>query len=226
MKKVCMFILMAAYCSVASCQTTQQKQTLEALQEKLKKGHIGISEVLTNQEWMALHSLTAFRNMIKENARMGSVQLTNDREPGQKITVLGSVADKSGRPLGDVLVYVYQTSSAGWYADTAAHVQSNEGDFGHARLFAYLKTDPAGKFEFETIRPEGYPNSDLPAHIHILMWSPDGNIIHGMPGELLFEEDKRLTPERKKRALQDGYLVSKNTGTKEHGVYKYELRAK
>ncbi|MBK8426839.1 MAG: hypothetical protein IPL27_13110 [Lewinellaceae bacterium] len=224
MKKVCMFILMAAYCSVATCQTAQQKQTIEALQEKLKTGHLSISEVLTNKEWMALHSLTAFRKIIKENARPGNVQLTHAKEPGLKMKVRGSVADKSGRPMRDVLVYVYQTSSEGWYADTAAHIQSNEGDFGHARLFGYLKTDDFGEFEFESIRPEGYPNSDLPAHIHIQMWAPNGEMIHGMPGELLFEEDKRLTPERKKRALQDGYLVSKNTGTKDYGVYKYDLR--
>ncbi len=226
MKKVFMCILMAAYCNAAACQTTQQSKTIEVLNEKLQKGALTLSEVLTNKEWMSLHSLTAFRNVIKQNAKTGNVHLTNADEPGLRMTVKGSVADKSGKPWSDVLVYVYQTSDKGWYADTAAHIQANEGDFGHARLFGYLKTDEAGQFEFETIRPEGYPNSDLPAHIHIMMWSADGKVIHGMPEELLFEEDKRLTPERKKQALQNGYLVSKNTGTQTQAVYAYRLMIK
>jgi protocatechuate 3,4-dioxygenase beta subunit len=43
----------------------------------------------------------------------------------------------------------------------------NEGDRRHARLFGYLRTDENGKFEFSTVKPKGYPNSTLPAHIHI-----------------------------------------------------------
>ena len=85
------------------------------------------------------------------------------------------------------------------------------------------KTDREGKFAFETIRPEGYPKSDLPAHIHIAFWTADGKTVSGMPGELLFEEDSRLTPARKKEALESGYLVSKNTGTERQGVYAYRL---
>ena len=226
MKKLYFFILIAAFCSGANCQTTQQTKTIDALNQKLKTGDLSPSEVLTNKEWMPLHSLTAFRNIIKQNARAGKLQLTNAAEPGLKMTVTGTVSDKSGNPLGDVLVYVYQTSNQGWYTDTAAHVGGNEGDFGHARLFGYLKTDRAGNFEFETIRPEGYPNSDLPAHIHILMWTADGKVLSGMPEELLFEEDERLTKERKAQALRSGYLVSKNTGSKDWAVYAYQLRAR
>ncbi|MCC6279536.1 MAG: hypothetical protein IT262_02985 [Saprospiraceae bacterium] len=223
MKKVYFLILITVYCSVACTQTPLQNKTISGLNEKLQKGTLTLSEVLTNKEWMPLHSLTAFRNVIKENAKPGLVRLANADEPGLRMTVKGSVADKSGQPLSDALVYVYQTSDKGWYADTAAHIETSGSDFGHARLFGYLKTDAAGAFEFETIRPEGYPNSDLPAHIHIMFWSADGKVIRGLPEELLFEEDKRLTPERKKQALQSGYLVSQNTGTEAWAVYVYRL---
>jgi protocatechuate 3,4-dioxygenase beta subunit len=30
-----------------------------------------------------------------------------------------------------------------------------------------LKTEREGRFELRAIRPSGYPDSDLPAHIHI-----------------------------------------------------------
>ena len=98
----------------------------------------------------------------------------------------------------------------------------NEGDNGHARLFAYLKTNDQGEFEVSTILPKGYPDSDLPAHIHLQMWK-DGINIPGVPGELLFDEDERLTPERKQRALRDGYLVEKNKGTTTNPVYNYSI---
>ncbi len=58
------------------------------------------------------------------------------------------------------------------------------------------------------------------------MWSANGKTLNGMPGELLFEEDSRLTPERKAQALQSGYLIAKNTGAKGEVVYSYKLVAK
>ncbi|MEP6595061.1 MAG: hypothetical protein ABJA71_03900 [Ginsengibacter sp.] len=96
----------------------------------------------------------------------------------------------------------------GWYSDTAAHVSMFEGDTRHARLFAYLKTNGKGQFEFETIQPRGYPNSDLPAHIHISVWKGE-HLVRGVPGELLFDDDPRLTPERRLRSLSNKFLIEK-----------------
>jgi len=33
--------------------------------------------------------------------------------------------------------------------------------------FGYAKTDTSGKFEIHTVKPSGYPQSELPAHIHV-----------------------------------------------------------
>ena len=218
-----LLIFLAGYSLAARCQTPAPTQTLLALDGKLKTGALSITQVLTDPQWMPLHPETAFREIIRQNAKAETIRLTPAGEPGLPITVKGQALDSGGKPLNGLLVYVYHTSAKGWYADTAAHIQMNEGDMRHARLFGYLKTDRDGRFEFETIRPEGYPKSDLPAHIHIAVWSSDGQPLHGMPGELLFEEDKRLTPQRKKQALQDGFLVAKNSGTDQHGVYEYRL---
>lgn len=46
--------------------------------------------------------------------------------------------------------------------------------------------------------------------------------LHG-PGEFQFDEDPRMTPERKVESLANGYLVSKNTGTTEKAVYMYRV---
>lgn len=222
MKKLILMLFLASSL-LAVCQTPEQKQTIDALDSKLKKGALNITRVLTDPQWMALHSLTAFREIIKQNAKAEKIKLTPPGEPGLNTTIKGQVTDHKGKTIPGALVYVYHTSAKGWYSDTAAHVLMNEGDMRHARLFGYLKTDQEGKFEFETIRPEGYPKSDLPAHIHISIWSADGQPLYGMPGELLFEEDKRLTPERKQEAVKNGFLVSKNVGTDKQAVYLYLL---
>lgn len=223
MKTLFFSFLMSICWSSLCCQTTDQRQTLKSLNEKLGKGELSLSDVLTERKWMPLHSMTAFREIIKQHAKAEKLRIAATDEPGLKTTVRCTALNTSGTPMANVLVYYYQTSDKGWYADTAAHVNMNEGDMRHARLFGYQKTDAAGQFEFETIRPRGYPRSDLPAHIHIHFWKENGEAIEGMPGELLFEEDDRLTPARKKEALRSGYLVSKNTGTEAHAVYEYRM---
>lgn len=144
-------------------------------------------------------------------------------EPGKKITVKGALKTADGKPIDDALVYLYHTSDKGWYSDTGAHIQTREGDVRHARLFCYVKTDQQGSFEIETIQPRGYPNSDLPAHIHIEV-SKNGGHVPGVPGELLFDDDPRLTPDRRSRSLQEGFLVEKDSGTAGDHIYSYVIQ--
>ncbi len=220
-----LFVLVLATCGLsAGCQTPQQSQTIKDIGDQLQTGALSVTQVLTDPQWMPLHSLTAFRDVIKQNARAEKIKLTPPGEPGVNITVQGVATDREGQPIRDALVYVYHTSAKGWYADTAAHILLREGDMRHARLFGYLKTDRDGRFAFETIRPAGYPKSDLPAHIHIAVWTAGGQPVYGLPGELLFEEDERLTPDRRTRALEDGFLIGKNSGTEQRPVYACQLR--
>jgi len=225
MKNVLAFFLLLFWSSLYA-QTIEETLQISMLGEKLKSGQLSVSQVLTDPQYMALHPLTDFRNIIRGNAKAEKIRITNDQEPGLKMTVKCLMLDAAGKPVPNALVYFYQTSDKGWYSASAPHVEGNEGDFGHARLFGYVRTDAAGKFQMETIQPHGYPNSDLPAHIHLLAWTAAGEVIRGLPGELLFEEDERLTGERKASALSHGFVVAKNTGTKERAVYEYRLRAK
>ena len=165
---------------------------------------------------MPLHSLTSFREIIKKYAKAGKINIVSADEPGTRITVKVLVTDAAGNPQSNALVYVYHTSNKGWYSDTAAHIQMNEGDRRHARLFGYVRTNEDGRFELATIKPHGYPQSTLPAHIHIEATTENGK---SLVSELLFDDDPRLVGETRSRSVNEGFVISKNTGTDKQPVY-------
>jgi len=205
----------------SSACISQPAEQIKTLNTKLAKGETTISQILSDPVYMSLHSLTPFRDIIKQNAKAEKIKLNIDAEPGTKITVKGLIFDRSGKPLANKLVYVYQTSSEGWYSDTAPHILKNEGDRRHARLFGYFKTNATGNFEFYTVKPSGYPNSSLPAHIHIeIAMDDNSNFI----SELLFDDDPRLIGEIRARSIQEKFFIVKNTGTVTAPVYEYVIK--
>ncbi|MEO6540811.1 MAG: hypothetical protein ABIN74_07480, partial [Ferruginibacter sp.] len=215
-------IITVFLCTVlSSACVSQPASLLKNINTKLSTGQTTISQVLSDTAYMSLHSLTAFREIIKQHARSEKIKLNTEAEPGTKITVKGLIFDRSGKPLADKLVYVYQTSSEGWYSDTAPHISKNEGDRGHARLFGYFKTGTTGAFEFSTVKPSGYPNSSLPAHIHIeIAMDDNSNFI----SELLFDDDPRLVGEIRDRSVREKFFIVKNTGTATSPVYEYLVK--
>lgn len=216
---------MIVFCK-GSCSFSQDADKVIAeLDTRLNKGQISISSILSDPKYMYLHSQKEFRQVIRKNAKAGKIKIITDGEPGKKITVKGKIETADNKPLVNALLYFYHTSDKGWYSDTAAHIQLREGDMGHARLFGYLKTDSKGQFEFETIQPQGYPRSDFPGHIHIMAWRDD-KIITGLPNELQFEDDPRMTAERKTRSLQEGNRIEKNSGTATSPVYYFDIKAR
>ena len=147
------------FCSLSlfsSCQ--QPANQVKEINENLQQGKITASQVLSDPSLMSLHSLTEFREAIKKNAKAEIITMVTPNEPGTKITVRGRITDKAGIAKADQLVYVYQTSSEGWYSDTAPHILKNEGDRRHARLFGYFRTGKNGEFEFVTVMIRDIPN--------------------------------------------------------------------
>jgi protocatechuate 3,4-dioxygenase beta subunit len=211
------------------CPVIAFTQNINAALQKLEKQLDGktttVSNILQDSDYMYLHSQTEFRELIKKHAPVGKITIITPAEPGKKIKVKCKVTGKDGKAFTNALVYAYHTSAKGWYSDTAAHILIREGDMRHARLFGYIYTDANGEFEIETIQPSGYPKSDLPAHIHLVMWKDDKFVV-GVPGELLFDDDVRLTSERKQKALQEGFLISTNTGSKSSPLYFYSITLK
>jgi len=144
-------------------------------------------------------------------------------EPGRKIKVLCTISDQNGNAIPDALVYLYQTDYRGWYAADAPHVLTNEGDIRHARLFGYVRTDAKGQFELTTVKPSGYPRSDLPAHIHVHV-SKAGYQSYGT--EFLFDDDERLQGEIRSRSEREGFYISKPATQNSKKIYNYIIQIK
>jgi len=183
----------------------QQDSLLPDVTAKLKAGH-DVSSILTDKKYDRLHPETAFRELIKNYSSTAVLSITTDTIPGKKIKVFGWVKNKEGKPIAGALVYLYHTDARGWYAADAPHVLQYEGDIRHARLFGYVKTDKDGKFELHTIKPSGYPKSDLPAHIHVHV-SANGYSSYGT--EFLFDDDTRLVGKIREDAIRNSFMIAK-----------------
>lgn len=200
-----------------SCQSGSDGLIKEA-EEKLKTGKATISQILTDKKYDALHPETSFRNIIEKYAKAETISIATDTIPGKKIKVTGTIKDQDGKPVADALVYLYHTDSRGWYAADAPHVLMNEGDMRHARLFGYVKTDKEGKFELHTIKPAGYPQSDLPAHIHVHVTAKGHR---SFVNEFLFDDDERLVGDIRENSARNQFMIAKPEKTEKPFEQKF-----
>lgn len=184
-----------------------KKETLiKEAEEKLKSNTATISQILTDKRYDALHPETSFREIIEKYSKAEPISIATDTIPGKKIKVIGTVRDTGGKPVVGAMVYLYHTDSRGWYASDAPHVLQNEGDMRHARLFGYVKTDKEGMFELHTIKPVGYPQSDLPAHIHVHL---SANGYRAFVTEFLFDDDERLVGKVRENSTRNDFMIAK-----------------
>lgn len=179
-------------------------ERIRALRAELEPKKIEVDAVLRDSRNTPLRPYTEFRELIRDHARAARVPLVPDGEPGEALLVRATVKDAAGQPAANALVYAYQTSAKGWYSDRAPHIGGNSGDTKHARLFGYARTGANGAFELVTIRPAGYPRSDLPCHIHLGLTAADGAELWT---EICFEDDPRLTPAARAEALRAGFVL-------------------
>jgi protocatechuate 3,4-dioxygenase beta subunit len=192
-----------------SCQSGAQSDDNTLLSDvttKLQNKSTTVSTILSDKKYLPIHPFTEFRELIKANCNTGILKITTAGEPGKKIRVPVSLTDQDGNAVADAIIYLYQTDTKGWYAADAPHVQSNEGDMRHARLFGYVKTDAGGKFELHTIKPSGYPRSNLPAHIHVHVTASG---YKPFVSEFLFDDDDRLVGKIREQSVQNRFLISK-----------------
>jgi len=176
--------------------------------QALTSGHATPSSVLSDPQYLPFHKWPRFRAAIRDHATREPLTIVTPAEPGPRLVLKGTVLDHGGKPTAGALVYVYQTSAKGWYSDEAAHVAAPAGDEHHARLFGYVLCDPQGRFEVRTIRPAGYPESTLPAHIHVEI-GPGNDDSRKAITEVQFADDPRLTPEVRRLSLQAGFVITK-----------------
>ena len=114
-------------------------------------------------------------------------------EPGEPMRIDGIVVDRSGKPAPGVIVYAYHTDAHGIYPRN----ETEQGRAGrrHGRLRGWARTDEAGRYRFDTIRPAGYPDTGIPAHVHMHVIEA-GRCTYYID-DILFEDDPRLTAEQR-----------------------------
>lgn len=122
------------------------------------------------------------------HARIG-----RQEEPGQPLRIVGTVFDPAGAPAAGVVVYAYHTDRHGLYPTDARY--RGLAAYRHGRLRGWAMTDAEGQYSFATIRPGGYPDTDLPAHVHMHVIEP-GRCTYYID-DILFEDDPRLTEEKR-----------------------------
>jgi len=110
-----------------------------------------------------------------------SERIAPDNEPGTALIVHGrAFADDGRTPIANAIVFAYHTDREGLYRPRGAPAHT-------WRLKGWAKTDAEGRFEFRTIRPGPYPGNEEAAHVHLTLFTPDGQGYHA--GGLLFDDD-------------------------------------
>jgi protocatechuate 3,4-dioxygenase beta subunit len=205
-------------------------QETEAVQRLIDRAKAALeaggstTTLLTDPSFLPAHEWPRFRKLVRDSAQPSPLTIVSPNEPGDPLIVTGRIVGRDGRPVPAAVLYVYQTSSKGWYSDRAAHVAAREGDRRHARLFGYVKTDAGGRFEVRTIRPGGYPDGNLPAHIHVEV-ERGGQPADSLITEIRFDDDRRLTAEERKRSQQEGFVIAKvTTESENHQRVEVEFR--
>lgn len=206
MKQIILSILLFIASADLAFGQLDKDALIKEAEEKLKTNKATISQILTDKKYDALHPETSFRQIIEKYCKAEPISITTDTIPGKKIKVIGTVRDTGGKPVAGALVYLYHTDSRGWYAADAPHVLQYEGDIRHARLFGYVKTDKNGIFELHTIKPAGYPQSDLPAHIHVHA-TAEG--YRAFVTEFLFDDDERLVGKIRENSIRNDFMIAK-----------------
>ena len=131
---------------------------------------------------------------LSDRSRIGRIG-----EPGEPMTLVGRVTNASGKPAAGVIIYAYQTNADGIYPtdDSVRGMASHR----HGKLRAWAKTNSNGNYAFDTIRPAGYPGTDLPQHIHMHVIEPGCSTYY--IDDAMFRDDPRLTTVQIKRLTLD-----------------------
>ncbi|MBX2895238.1 MAG: intradiol ring-cleavage dioxygenase [Cyclobacteriaceae bacterium] len=142
--------------------------------------------------------------------------LVADTEPGEPLVIRGVIYKPDGKtPAPGVILYVYQTDSKGLYS--RGNNQTQAVRHGHIR--GWVKTNATGEYEFKTIRPASYPNSNSPQHIHPIVCEPDKG--YYWIDEYQFEDDPFLTVHEKSKVVNRGgsgiISLTKNAAGVWHG---------
>jgi protocatechuate 3,4-dioxygenase beta subunit len=110
-------------------------------------------------------------------------------EPGDRMILSGRVFLPDGTtPAAGIVVYIHHTNAAGIYP-----MRGDEQGWGrrHGYLRGWARTNAAGEYRFETIRPGAYPGRRDPQHVHYTIKEPDRR--EYWIEEVIFSDDPLVT---------------------------------
>ena len=140
-------------------------------------------------------------------------------EPGVPMIVVGKALNSQGQPQSGIIIYAYQTNAKGIYPESSA-----VRDFETRRqgtLRAWVRTDAAGRYAFDTIRPGSYPADDIPEHIHFHVIEPGCSTYY--IDDTMFTDDPKPTPKQIKRIAKNRGGNGISTPLRKDGVW-YVIR--
>jgi protocatechuate 3,4-dioxygenase beta subunit len=176
----------------------QKAEALTNLETAVAANRADLDRALVEADFSSIRSEARFRKLFKTHAR-SQARLTAKGERGDALVVSGVIRGSDNKPIPNAIVYVYQTDHRGYYsADKEVRDEA-------PRLFGYLKTDDQGRYEFRTIRPGGYPNSQVPQHIHYEV-TVEGK--RPIVTEFFFPDDPRMTAADRDRAAREKMLAT------------------
>lgn len=124
-------------------------------------------------------------------------RIAPEEEPGEPMRIEGRVLGPDGEPAPGVIVYAYHTDRRGIYPKDDD--LRGQAAYRHGRLRAWVETDEEGRYRFDTIRPASYPQTTVPAHVHMHVLEP-GCCTYWIDS-IHFLDDPHLT--RRERESQD-----------------------
>ena len=143
----------------------------------------------------------------------GIVSLVGDGEPGRRLEFSGRVLGYDGRPISKAAVIAYNADASGLY-------NPRNSDTRIPRIRGVCVTDANGVFRFRTVWPGSYPDTKIPAHIHLQAAAPAH---HSKYSEIWFEGDPHVTPQMRRDA-HDTQIVTPKPSGENTWTFEVEIR--
>jgi protocatechuate 3,4-dioxygenase beta subunit len=141
-----------------------------------------------------LHSQSPRENALAAQ-RPTRIDIADQREPGTRILIRGTIYDLADKPVPNVRIFLYQTDAAGYYSRPVNNPRQ-------ARLRGTVWSNAQGEYEFSSVQPGHYADmkEPPPMHIHVHLHAP------GLPDHWVdsyyFAGDPRLSERDLRRASE------------------------